>query len=161
MEKLSFYTEIIVFEEIENLPEQDKILLLKSKEALKYSYSPYSGFKVGSAALLQNGKYVLGTNLENASYSLSICAERTVLTSINANYSNIPVLAMAITAENPQKPISRPVAPCGACRQVIHEMERKLNHPIRLILQGEKGKIYVLNSGKDLLPLAFDESFLY
>jgi cytidine deaminase len=61
---------------------------------------------------------------------------------------------------NPNKVIQEPATPCGACRQVICEQEERQQHPIPLILQGQKGPVYVLESGQQLLPLGFDRSFL-
>lgn len=149
-----------VYEEASELPEEDQVLLQLAKKSLEKSYSPYSHFKVGAAALLKNGKMIGGSNQENASYPLCICAERVVLGSAGAQYPDLPVTALAVSVKTEKKPVERPGAPCGACRQVICESESRHQYPMRIILQGETGEVWVFNSGADLLPLAFDGSLL-
>ena len=68
--------------------------------------------------------------------------------------------ALAITVKNLKQVIEHPAAPCGACRQIIYETERKNDTSIRIILQGETGPVYIIEQGRDLLPLAFDETYL-
>ena len=87
----------------------------------KRSYSPYSKFKVGAAILLKNGSFIHGCNIENVSYGLSNCAERTALFKmVSEGYSKEDVVAMAIVADT-----TLPVSPCGACRQVMAELLKK------------------------------------
>jgi homotetrameric cytidine deaminase len=88
-----------------------------ARQAALYSYSPYSGFRVGAALQLSNGEIVTGCNVESASYSLSLCAERAALVRAIAQYGpEITVAAIAVTNLNDQ-----PSPPCGACRQVLAE----------------------------------------
>ena len=75
-------------------------------------------------------------------------------------YPNVPIVAMAITAKSNSQKVESPVAPCGACRQVICETEMMHQKDIRIILQGEKGKVFITSSGKNLLPLSFDGSLI-
>lgn len=92
-------------------------LLEKARQAALNSYSPYSGFRVGAALKLSNGAVVTGTNVENVSYGLTICAERSALASAVAQYGpEIRVEAVAVTNLN-----DAPSPPCGACRQVLAE----------------------------------------
>jgi len=70
-------------------------LLEKAKDALKGSYAPYSEFHVGAAALLENGKFVLGSNQENAAYPSGLCAERVALFHAQSNYPGVAVLSIA------------------------------------------------------------------
>lgn len=160
MKKYTLQTEITLFDSPEELTENDRKLLDVAKKSLETSYSPYSNFKVGAAVLLENGELVGGSNYENASYPLCICAEQTVLTTAANRFPNVPVLAIAVTVRNPGQKIDRPGAPCGACRQVICETELKNNRSMRVILQGETGPVYIFEKGGDLLPLAFDGSYL-
>lgn len=95
-------------------------LISKAKEALKNSYSPYSNFKVGAAVLTENGKIFVGTNIENASYGLSICAERTAIVSAIASGER-KIEKIAIISSNDKDYCY----PCGACRAVLSEFATK------------------------------------
>ena len=130
----------------------------KAKEATSRSYAPYSKFSVGAAALLKNGVIVTGTNQENAAYPSGTCAERTTLFYANSQYPDQPVQTLAIAARNEQgKFLEDPITPCGACRQVMLEMETRYRQPMRILLYGEK-EIYEMQKVGDLLPFSFDAS---
>ena len=93
-------------------------LVDQAVKGMKNSYSPYSKFKVGASLLLKNGSYVLGCNVENASYGLTNCAERTALFKLySEGYNKNDVVAMAIVGDT-----EGPISPCGACRQVMAEL---------------------------------------
>lgn len=114
-------------------------------EAMHNSYSPYSKFKVGAAALLKDGTIVVGTNIENASYGLSMCAERVCLYNVySKGYSKNDIISMCVATKNLS-------TPCGACRQVMAEL---LNPDTVIILTDEhlNTKEYQV---KDLLPDIF------
>jgi len=144
----------------EALPDADRTLLEQARRALENSYSPYSHFKVGAAVRFANGEILGGANYENAAYPMCICAEQAVLAAAASRFPGEPVVAIAITVQNPHKPVAAPAAPCGACRQVICETEQKNKRPIRVILQGETGPVFVFEKGSDLLPLSFGGDFL-
>ena len=135
----------------------DKSLLESAMEATQRSYAPYSNFSVGAAALLANGVIVTGSNQENAAYPSGLCAERTTLFYANSQYPDQSVLALAIAARTEKGFIDNPIPPCGACRQVILETEKRYSQPIRIILYGKK-EIYIIEGIRDLLPLSFDGS---
>jgi len=160
MKILSLNANIEVYESAEVLPKADKKLLKAAKKAMKDAYSPYSKFKVGAALRLKNGKVIIGSNQENAAFPVTLCAERVAIFAAAAQYPNEPIEAVAISAESGSRTVDKPVTPCGSCRQVIHESEYRFNHPIRVILHGETGEVYVLNTIKDILPLTFDAHFL-
>ncbi len=160
MKKQIIQTEFTSFDTIDTLAEADLSLLLLAKSSLENSYSPYSNFKVGAAVLLRNGQEIGGSNYENASYPLCICAEQTVLTTAANMHPGVAPIAIAVAIRNPRQVIDRPGLPCGACRQVICETEVKNKQPMRVILQGETGPIFIFENGLDLLPLAFDKTFL-
>jgi cytidine deaminase len=160
MKKQTIHTEYSSYDSLGELPESDRDLLILAKKALENSYSPYSNFKVGAAVLLRNGELLGGSNYENASYPLCICAEQTVITTAANLHPGVAPLALAVAIRNPRQVIDRPGLPCGACRQVICETEIKNKQQIRIILQGETGPIFIFENGLDLLPLAFDKSFL-
>ena len=138
----------------------DRALLERAVAACQDSYSPYSDFKVGAALRLANGKVFAGSNFENASYPLCLCAERIALGAAHAVHPDVPVLEMAVTAISPSAPIDRPVPPCGACRQVLAEVERRHDQPIRLWLRGQTGPVAMLEATQLLLPFGFDGTFL-
>lgn len=138
----------------------DKTLIDKAVEMTYHAYAPYSGFLVGAAAQLTNGIVLGGCNQENASYPLCMCGERVALYNAAANYPNVTVDTLAIVARNPNKKLTQPVSPCGACRQVIAEYESQYGSDIRILLKGETDDIIEFESIKELLPYGFDDTFL-
>jgi cytidine deaminase len=122
---------------------EDEELLRAAQLVLEKSYSPYSHFRVGAAIRTENGSVFTGTNIENASYSLTICAERVaIFKAISEGHRSFTDLAIASSSETP-------VFPCGACRQVLFEFSPQL----RVRLQGVEKEVFRLI---DLLPNAFD-----
>jgi len=150
-----------IFDDINELTKDDAQLLKEAGEITKQAYAPYSKFFVGAAAKLVNGKIVVGTNQENAAYPVGLCAERTLLASASSLYPGVALEAMAVTYRNSNGHSNHPIAPCGMCRQYLQEYETRVSHPIRLILGGLEGKIYVFEKAGQLLPLGFtSESML-
>lgn len=150
-------TSIIKVYTFDELNKTDQDLMTSAMDATTRSYAPYSKFSVGAAALLANGIVVTGTNQENAAYPSGLCAERTTLFYANSQYPDQPVLTLAIAARTEKDFIDLPIPPCGACRQVILETEKRYKQPIRILLYGKK-EIYEVKSICDLLPLSFDAS---
>lgn len=141
----------------DELSAADKTLMEAAMEATGRSYAPYSRFSVGAAARLADGTVVTGTNQENAAYPSGLCAERTTLFYANSQYPDQPVSTLAIAARTEKDFIDMPIPPCGSCRQVILETEKRYKQPIRILLYGKKC-IYEVRSISDLLPLSFDAS---
>ena len=160
MKKIILQSEMAVATTVDELSTADAALLARAKEAAKNAYAPYSNFKVGAAVLLENEVVVIGNNQENAAYPVTMCGERNAIFSAAAQYPNVPIKAVAITIISAKQNIDRPVPPCGSCRQVIYENEVRHATNIRLILQGDKGDIYLIESVKNILPLLFDASYL-
>ncbi len=121
------------------------------------AYAPYSKFKVSSGLILDNGKHVMGTNVENASYPVGICAERTLLAHTVSNYPDNIIQHIAVYVD---KDLGTPVPPCGLCRQTLAEVETRQKAPIRLSMIAKNGGIITLNSCLDLLPWSFDGTYL-
>jgi cytidine deaminase len=144
-----------VFASIDALTVSDQALFAKAQEALELAHAPYSKFNVGAAAILQNGEIIKGSNQENASYPIGICAERVLLSTASTLQSKVPIVTMAITYHNEQGGNNIPIAPCGMCRQAIAEYESIVNQSIRLILGGATGELYVIEKAADLLPFGF------
>lgn len=142
------------------LSASDKSLLTKARAVTAQAYAPYSKFLVGACGLLQNGEQVVGTNQENASYPVGICAERTLLSTAASTHPGISIETIAISYNNTNGTSSKPISPCGVCRQTLVEYEGRQQQPIRLIMSGLDGKVIVLESAGSLLPLSFGSSDL-
>jgi len=143
------------YQDIAELSEADSALLLQARLATQMAYAPYSDFKVGAVALMSNGLNVSGANQENASYPAGICAERVLLSTASSIYPGQSIKTIAISYIGKGKKSNRPVAPCGICRQSLIEFEQRFKEPIRLILAGMEGEIFIFNTIKSLLPLEF------
>jgi len=141
--------------DINALNDQDALLLKTAREATTLSYAPYSKFQVGAAARLKNGIILKGSNQENASSPVGICAERVLLSVCSSLYPGVPISEMAISYNNILGDSHKPISPCGMCRQSLSEYETIVNHNIRLILGGSEGKVFLFENASDLLPLSF------
>lgn len=155
MTKKEFQFGYEVYDSILELPEADRTLLEQARNITGNAYAPYSRFQVGAAARLVNGSLVTGTNQENASYPVGICAERVLLSTASVLHNNIGVASMAIAYHNLNGKSDTPVSPCGMCRQYLREYEDRTSSPIRLILSGMEGPVYVISEARQLLPLSF------
>ena len=144
----------IGFGTFDELSADDQHLIQTAIAATENSYSPYSRFQVGAALRLANGKEVMGANQENAAFPSGLCAERSAIFAAQSNYPDQPVTGLAIAARNEYGLMHDPIVPCGACRQVILEIEDRYKQPIRILLYGTGG-VYVINTVKELLPLQF------
>ncbi|MEI8115186.1 MAG: cytidine deaminase [Bacteroidia bacterium] len=152
---------IIVYEyqSIDELSGDEQNLLQEARRITALAYAPYSGFHVGAAVLLENGKVVTGNNQENSAYPSGLCAERVALFYANANYPETSVKAIAISAAKNGILVNESVKPCGSCRQALAEAEVRFETPIRIILDGQDS-IMVLNGVESLLPLSFSKKDL-
>lgn len=145
----------LAFNHSEELLIEDANLLSKAREATSKAYAPYSKFQVGAVGLLNNGEFVVGTNQENASYPVGICAERVLLSAVSSIYNGVAIKTIAISYHNLNGKSNNPVTPCGICRQSLLEQSLKQTQPIRLILSGMEGAVYVVEDASALLPLSF------
>ncbi len=143
------------FASVEEMTAEDRMLVAKALEAQKGSYSPYSHFQVGAALLLADGTVVMGANQENAAYPSGLCAERTALFAAGANYPDVPLECLAIAGSDHGVLCESPASPCGACRQVMAEYQKKFGKPLKIILVGSK-RIRKFYQVDDLLPFIFD-----
>lgn len=145
---------------VKDLSSAKKSLLKKADQATKLSHSPYSEFAVGVAIQLDNGEIVLGANQENASYPLSICAERVALHNAAINFPKQKIKILAIKFHSKKVKNAGVLSPCGGCRQVILEYERKQKQPIEIIMTSSKDEILIAKSITELLPNAFSSESL-
>ena len=155
MTKEKFEFSFEVYSGIDELSADDQLLLKEARSATDDAYAPYSNFHVGAAAKLLNGKIVTGSNQENASFPVGICAERVLLSTASSLYPGTAIQTIAVSYQSKIVNSDHPISPCGMCRQSLQEFESRLKKPIRLILGGMKGKIYVIQSASQLLPLGF------
>ncbi len=149
-----------VYDSINELTEADSWLLREAQVVTGLAYAPYSKFHVGAVAKLANGEIVAGSNQENASFPVGLCAERVVLGSLSSLYPKVPVESIAISYQSETLVSDHPIAPCGICRQSLQEYESRTQRAIRLILGGMEGKIYIIPSATMLLPFTFSSSDL-
>lgn len=136
------------------LSEQDKQLIKYAKEAVRNSYANYSHFHVGAALQLHDGRIIIGANQENAAFPSGLCAERAAIFAAQSQAPEQAIDAIAVAAHNEEAFLNDPISPCGACRQVMLEMEDRYKQNLRVLLYGTAG-IYVFKSIKDLMPFAF------
>ena len=126
----------------------DQELLVAAKAVLKHAYVKYSNFRVGAAIRLKDGEIISGANIENASYGLTNCAERSALyAAYSRGYQKEDIVEMVLTTEQDHL-----VSPCGACRQVMSEL---ILPDVKIHMVYGNDKTTVLN--KELLPYAFSE----
>ena len=144
-----------VLENVSALSTEDAQLLIKARAATAKAYAPYSQFQVGAVAMLNNGKTIEGSNQENASYPVGICAERVLLSAASSLYHGVAIKTLAISYHNLKGESKNPVSPCGICRQSLLEQTIRQHQPIKLILSGMEGAVYVLEDAALLLPLSF------
>ncbi|HEY5406036.1 MAG TPA: cytidine deaminase [Ginsengibacter sp.] len=143
------------YESIDELNKEDAELLREARNVTKFAYAPYSNFRVGAFARLENGKTVSGTNQENASFPAGICAERTLLSTASSLFPGVGIDTIAITYDNQNGKSNKPASPCGICRQSLVEFQDRTKKQIRIILSGMEGKVQIIENAGDLLPLVF------
>ncbi len=144
-----------VYDSIDELNTEDAELLREARKATEFAYVPYSNFRVGAFAKLTNGKTVMGTNQENASYPAGICAERTLMSVASTLFPNVGIKTIAISYNNLNGESNHPISPCGICRQSFVEFQQRTETPIRVILSGMEGKVQIIENAVNLLPFSF------
>lgn len=134
-------------------------LLLGAKEAMGKAYAPYSNFYVGAALLSQDGKIIQGANFENASFGLTICAERSAV--FNANVQGHRMFeAFAVIARHRDFDTKSITGPCGACRQVLYEARQLSGRDLVGVFATSKLDTIEIISLDELLPKSFGPSDL-
>ena len=154
MQKRTYQLSAIEFEKIDELTETDQKLISEARIASELAYAPYSDFYVGAAVLLANGMVIKGNNQENSDFTDGLCAERVALFYAQANYPDVPIIAIAVSAKKKEGEIVPLSQPCGSCRQVLVETEVRFKQPISIILDGND-KIMIFEDAQSLLPFAF------
>lgn len=147
----------LVFTEytMDELPSLDQELYTRAAEAAVNAYAPYSGFGVGAACLLSNGEILAANNQENVAYPSGLCAERSLLYYVGANYPEETIVKLAIAIKSKLKDPKKIYSPCGACRQAMAEYQTRQSQPIKVIFESGENKVLVAEKIDDLLPFIF------
>ena len=132
------------------LSDADRELVREAERATANATAPYSKFRVGAAARLRSGKILYGSNFESEVYPAGLCAERTLMFYAQANYADDPIETLAIASD----PSERECYPCGQCRQVMVDVERRQGAPMRVVMSGG-GTATAVDSAALLLPFTF------
>ena len=141
--------------EAAQLPKQLQALLKSAHQAADKAYAPYSHFQVGSAVQLSNGEVVQGCNQENMAYPSGMCGERVAVFAAGAQHPGVTMESVAIVSPS-HNAIAEAFMPCGGCRQVLLEAERRQGTPIQIILQVRDEVVTMSASAANLMPFAFD-----
>ncbi|MBK7212548.1 MAG: cytidine deaminase [Bacteroidales bacterium] len=152
----SFQVSYNEYSSVEELSDSDKLLAEKAREACKSAYAPYSRFHVGAALKLENGVVITGNNQENSAYPSGLCAERVAVFAASSQYPGVAIESIAIIASTEVFKLSQPITPCGSCRQVLAEYEHLAGKPIRTLLIGNNGSVWIIEGVNQLLPMMFE-----
>jgi cytidine deaminase len=144
---------------VETSPYQDlspaeRELVDAAREVASNAYAPYSGIRVGAALRDADGTIIAGANVENAAYGSTLCAERMAVGRANAT-GHRSFTAVALAASGPGLDTDRPVSPCGACRQVLHEMASAARTTMRVLMTTPGTDEVTVATLDELLPLPF------
>jgi cytidine deaminase len=148
-------TQALEFEKFNNYREEgivNPITLGELEGLLKHAYAPYSNYPVSCIIYLDNGEKVVGTNQENAAFPSGLCAERVAVLAAKAAYPQASVREIYIMTN---EEVRSPAAPCGACRQVLHEVELRQEKPYELYLLNKTDELFKFKGIQTLLPLSF------
>ena len=146
------YTE---YKSVDELIPEDRELVSAAIEAMSGAYAPYSHFHVGAAVRLSNGQIVRGANQENAAFPSGLCAERTAMFAAGSRYPDKDMLSIAIAGGVHGRLGKSPATPCGACRQVMAEYEKRSGVHMSILLIG-RDEVWKFSRVEDLLPYIFD-----
>ena len=132
------------------LPEADRRLVAEAERATANAHAPYSKFRVGAAARLASGKVLHAGNFESEVFPAGLCAERSLLFYVQTNFPDDPIETLAIASD----PSPRECYPCGQCRQVMVDVERRQGRPMRIVMSGG-GTASAVDTAEKLLPFTF------
>ncbi len=155
MNTKEYHFAFTVYDSVNELSKADAALLHEARTVTKNAYAPYSNFNVAAVASLSNGEIVAGTNQENASYPVGICAERVLLSIVASLHPSATINTIAIAYNNLNGESNKPISPCGMCRQAFAEYETRKNQSFRLLLSGMEGEVYLIDKASQLMPLSF------
>jgi len=151
---------LLTFPQIEDLDAESKYLVHKAKDAAQHAYAPYSRFHVGAAIILEDDTLVVGSNQENASYPLCMCAERVALYTAATSYPGKKLKKMAVVAFKKKQKELTAATSCGGCRQVMLEYEASQKKPIQIVMLTKESGWVVFPSASFLMPFSFNQENL-
>ncbi|HKK87914.1 MAG TPA: cytidine deaminase [Saprospiraceae bacterium] len=128
-------------------------LIKRSISEAENAYAPYSGFHVGAAGIVSGNEIVGASNMENAAYPQCLCAEQVLCAAVKSQFNDQPITGMAVYSPNWKNHL--PLSPCGSCRQILVEKERRQNVNLVLFLLSASGEIWKIPSALSLLPFGF------
>lgn len=134
---------------------QEQKTIAAAHHALNGAHAPYSNFKVGAAICFEDGQTAIGNNQENPAYPSGLCAERVTLFHAMASNSDRKIKVLAIATRNTDNVSHGFAPPCGACLQVIADVEDRQKSPIRIILCGEN-EYFIAEGVQQFLPFRFE-----
>lgn len=138
----------------QDLSEQDKQLLNSATLVMETAYNPYSNFYVGAALLSRNDQIITGSNVENAAYGSTLCAERAAI--LKANSKGIRKFKkLALIARGEKSEMKEPMRLCGSCRQMLYEVSQISGCDLEIIASSTKKDKIILTTINEILPLAF------
>ncbi len=139
------------YHSLADLSGADAELLRHAREACNTAFAPYSNFRVGAAALLESGAIITGSNQESEVFPAGVCAERCLLFHHQAHLTEDRIVALAVVSV----PGARECYPCGICRQVLCDTEKRQGMPIRIIMAGDTSAT-AIDTASRLLPFRFE-----
>jgi len=138
------------YDTIDSMPQDEQELIDAARKACDGAYAPYSHFRVGAAARLESGRIIVGSNQESEVFPAGLCAERTLLFHHQATSPEDRITAFAIASA----PSERECYPCGQCRQVLHDVEKRQGLDYKVIMSSDT-TASVVERASDLLPFLF------
>jgi cytidine deaminase len=139
----------------QDLGRDDRALVDAARRAADTAYAPYSGIRVGAALRVDDGSIITGSNVENAAYGSTLCAERAAVGRGNAE-GRRAFSAVAVSAQGSALADDQLITPCGSCRQVLHELARASGARTRVIMTTPGTDAITVADLEELLPLPFD-----
>ena len=139
----------------EPLTEAEGALIAAARGAMRHAHAPYSRFAVGAALRLSDGAILTGSNFENASYGLSLCAETVAIAAANAQGRLRDIITIAIVGGPMAGGGDAIIMPCGRCRQIINEAQDMAGREIAILCAGAEGDAFSRHRLAELLPHAF------
>jgi len=140
---------------------EERALIEAARAARQGAHAPYSRFAVGAALRLLDGTILTGSNLENASYGLSLCAETVALAAAHAQGRTADIVAIALVGAPMDGPAEGMATPCGRCRQMLVEAQDRAGRPIAILCAGAEGDAVTRHDLTTLLPHAFGPASLH